>query len=275
MSAIEPLYRATKSELVRLRRRSFIFGWPVLAMVLAAVVVTFIFTAVGDGGDIPAEGPGAQFPGIADLQAADGYLAAFQGAASFLGVVTLTFWAIAAATDYSSGLIRLLVQAAPRRLPLLGGKIVALVLWTIGATTLALAIVALVSVAMAQPSDIDTAAWAGNGLLATAGDVLVVWFNAVLAQLVWGVLGLLIATATRSAAIAIGVGLAYVLIFESILGLVARDAVKWLPGGILSALAGGGTTEVSYGTAIIWGIGYALVGVAASVLIFSRREITD
>ena len=39
-------------------------------------------------------------------------------------------WAMAVTSDYSSGLIRLLVQAQPNRLLLLGGKIIALVAFT-------------------------------------------------------------------------------------------------------------------------------------------------
>ena len=46
----------------------------------------------------------------------------------------LALWAIAAASDYDTGLIRVLVQAQPNRLKLLGGKIIALTGFTVLAT---------------------------------------------------------------------------------------------------------------------------------------------
>ena len=44
-------------------------------------------------------------------------------------------WAVAAATDYGTGLIRILVQAHPNRVTLLAGKIAALSIFTLLATT--------------------------------------------------------------------------------------------------------------------------------------------
>ena len=46
-------------------------------------------------------------------------------------------WAVVTASDYGSGLIRLLVAAEPRRWRLLAGKVVALVILTAAATTVA------------------------------------------------------------------------------------------------------------------------------------------
>ena len=52
---------------------------------------------------------------MAALEASDGMFAGLQNAAGMLGVVALAIWAIAVTSDYSSGLIRLLVQAEPSR----------------------------------------------------------------------------------------------------------------------------------------------------------------
>jgi hypothetical protein len=59
----------------------------------------------------------------------------------------LVFWAIAAATDYGTGLIRILVQAHPNRVTLLAGKIAALSIFTLLATT----VTTLVVVVFARP----------------------------------------------------------------------------------------------------------------------------
>jgi hypothetical protein len=52
-------------------------------------------------------------------------------------VIVLALWAIAAATDYSTGLIRVVVQAYPKRVRLLAGKIAALASFTVMAATIA------------------------------------------------------------------------------------------------------------------------------------------
>ena len=55
------------------------------------------------------------FPDVAALESAEGLVAGLSTASSMFGVVTLSFWAIATATDYSTGPIRLLASAQPRR----------------------------------------------------------------------------------------------------------------------------------------------------------------
>ncbi len=109
------------------------------------------------------------FPDAATLAGAGGAFAGLSAAASMFGVVTLSFWAIAVATDYSTGLVRLLVSAQPHRWKLLAGKTVALAMLTALATTVAM----IVSVAAAWPSasasGISTDLW-GTDLVAQAGS---------------------------------------------------------------------------------------------------------
>jgi len=246
-----------------------------LSTLLCTLIVTFVFTAAGDGTTIPDGGPGASFPSAAELAASDGFVSGLSGAASILGVITLSFWAIAAATDFSTGLIRLLVQAEPRRLRLLAGKVLALTLCTAAVSLAATLTAIMTSGAMAAPAGIDTAAWANDGLVSAASDALMAWANTYLAMLIWGIIGLVIAVATRSSAIAIASGVGYVLVIESIVGLVAGDAAAWLPGAILTAIASGGTADVAYGAAATLGLAYALVGLAVSTVVFVRRDICD
>ena len=63
------------------------------------------------------------------------------------GVILLALWAIAIATDYSTGLIRILVQAQPNRIKLMAGKILALAVFTLLAAT----VTALVVILLARP----------------------------------------------------------------------------------------------------------------------------
>lgn len=262
---------AVRSELIRFRRRSFRFGWVGITALFSVMVNVFVFSAPATGDESGPQGPGGAFPTEAALAASDGFVAALGTASTFLGVVTLAYWAIAVATDYSTGLIRLLVQAEPRRLRLLAGKAVALGAWTALVTTVATAVSALVAVPMARATGISTAAWSSDVLetLATA------WTNTYLALLVWGTFGLVIAVLSRSSAVAIAAGVGYVLIIENMVELVADQLAAWLPGSTLDALASGGTADIPYATAIALGAGYAALGLALAVLVFSRREITD
>ncbi len=265
---------ATRSELTRLRRRSFAFGWLGLTALLAGMFTTFVFVAAADGTEIPSAAPGGTFPSAAALAGPDGRVLGLSAASTILGVVALSFWAVAAASDYATGLIRLLVQAQPRRMRLLAGKVLALVGWTAAAAVLATAIVVLVSPVMASGTDLSTAAWQ-SGTVAVAGQVAAAWLNTFLALVVWGLIGLVIAVVTRSSAIAISLGLGYVLVIEGLIRLVSPDAADWLPGATLSALAGGGTQSVDYWTAIGLGLAYAVLGLVVAGVTFSRRDVTD
>src|SRR5664279_5965583 len=93
---------ATRSELTRLRRRSFTLGWLGLTAVLAFMITTFSFVVAGDGTDVSVA-PGGGFPPAAELAGSDGRMLALGAASTILGVVSLSCWAVAAASDYSTG----------------------------------------------------------------------------------------------------------------------------------------------------------------------------
>lgn len=125
---------AMRSELVRIIRPRLLAGWFGLTAVFAILINVVMFSTVGDAGAMPEQGPGVAFPDVATLGTADGLVVGLSAASSMFGVVTLSFWAIATATDYSSGLIRLLAAAQPRRWTLLAGKVLALMIVTAAAT---------------------------------------------------------------------------------------------------------------------------------------------
>jgi len=80
---------------------------------------------------------------------------------------------------------------------------------------------------------------------------------------------------TRSAAISITAGVAYLLIVENLLGLIWDSAGEWLPAGVISALASGGTELVSFEKAVMLSAGYAMLSLAVMYLTFARRDVTD
>ena len=260
-----------RSELTRFRRGSFRLGWLGITALFAVLMNVFVFSAPAHGISGNTQGPGGVFPTAAQLAGSHGMVISLATATTFLGVVTLSFWAVAAASDYTSGLIRILVQAEPRRTRLLAGKVAALALWTALATTVAVAVSCVSAIGMASVAGISMSHWWAGAAGAIAGA----WLDTYLALVVWGVIGLVIAVLTRSSTVAIAGGVAYVLIIESVFKLVASGASHWLPGSILTALASGGTADVAYGSAVILGAAYAAVGLASATLAFRRRDIVE
>jgi ABC-2 type transport system permease protein len=260
-----------RSELTRLRQPRLLLTWFGLMALFALLVNTIMITFVSGGGSLPPGAPGVAFPTRAELEGPSGFMAGLAAASNMFGIVTLSLWAVVTAGDYSSGLIRLLVAAEPRRWRLLAGKVVALVIVTAAATTVAAVVDVFAVMPAAGAAGISTAAW-GTDLLSVVASA---WTNLFLALCVWGVLGLVIAVLARSAAVAISIGVGYVLVFESLVKMVKGAPSDWLLGTTLGAVASGGTAAVAYGSALALALGYVTLGLVLAGVVFVRRDVTD
>ena len=260
------MMRAIRCEVTRLRNPYFILGGIGLMAALSLMATTIMFITAGER----SMGPGEQAVTVAMLEAADGMFVGVRNAFTMLGIVALAIWATAVTSDYANGLIRLLVQAEPSRLRLLGGKIVALAIFTCVATLVATVVVLAASPAIAGLAGISTSAWYDD-LLRTA---VAGYLDVTLAALLWGVAGLFVGMITRSTGVAIAVGIGYLMVFEGLMGLLLESASKWLPGSSFSAIAAGGTPDMNYGTALLVAAAYAGAAIVAAALVFRRRDIT-
>jgi len=187
------------------------------------------------------------------------------------GIVVLSLWAIAAASDYDSGLIRVLVQAQPSILRLLGGKIIALSFFTVVLSAVTVLVTSAVARPLARAYDIDTESWRTDA----AAEMASGFFNFLVPVLVWGLIGLMIAVLTRSSGTAIGVGTGWLLVVENLIGISAPDITHLLPGGTLSALAAGGTPDLSWGSALGLTLLYGAVAASISLFAFRNRDIVS
>lgn len=260
-----------RSELTRLRQPRLLLTWFGLMALFTMLVNTIMVTFVSGGGSLPPGAPGVAFPTLAVMESPSGLMAGLAAASNMFGIVTLSLWAAVTATDYSSGLIRLLVAAEPRRWRLLAGKVVALVIVTAAATTVAAIVNIFAVMPAAGAAGISTTAW-GTDLIAVMAGA---WTNLFLALCVWGVLGLVIAVLTRSAAVAISTGVGYVLVVESLVKMVKDAPADWLLGTTLGAVASGGTATTAYGTALALALGYVILGLVLAGVVFVRRDVTD
>ena len=260
-----------RSELTRVAQRRLLLAWFGLTALFAIMVNTVMATVVTSTsmGDLPS--PGVTFPTLAELESPNGLVAGVSSAVNLLGVVTLSLWTILTAQDHSTGLIRLLVAAEPRRWRLLAGKAVALTLMTALVALVAVVVNVMAAGPMLAAAGVDTSAW-GQDVVAVLWSG---WSNLFLALVVWGVLGLLLATLTRSAAAAISIGVAYVLLVESLIRMAGGAPTDWLLGTTLGAIARGGSAAMAYGTALTLGVGYVIVALGIAGLVFARRDVTE
>lgn len=257
---------AVVSELKRLNRWTFAGVGAVLIAAFSFMATAVVFLAADQVGS-----PSPMMGGVVDLTSSDGLVAGISTAANLVGIVVLSLWAAASASDYATGWIRVMVQAEPRRWRLLFGKFAALVGLTLVGTVIATVVSVASAPLLASATGVSTAAW-GAGWLGTVAGA---WLNLSLGILVWGVIGFAVATVTRSAIVAIAGGIGYLMVFEGLLGLVAESATTYLPGTVLGAVVAGGNATLAYGTALGLAGAYAAAALVVSVVVFHRRDITS
>jgi hypothetical protein len=262
------MIRVVRSELVRLIRPRLLIGWFGLVAGFAALA-NFIMFSEATGSTQAPSGPGVAFPTAAELAAPSGVIASLSAAASMFGVVTLAFWATSTGIDFQSGLIRLLASIERRRWKLLVGKMISLAVLTAVATTVAMMITTIVAPVAAESAGISTSLWGSDASVMLSG-----WVNAYLSMIVWGAIGLALTVMLRSSAIAISIGVGWVLVVESIVSLAMGDS-SWLPGTTMQAIAAGGNSAADYQTALGLGAVYIVLAVTFATVVMQRRDITD
>lgn len=271
LSVVRMLVDSVRSEWTKLGRRNVLFGG--IGTVLGfALLLTIVGLTGADNPEAATAGPPGGFSG-GDLSAADGWLAGLEQAASFIGIIALAIFAANVAAEFNSGSIRVLLSTQSRRPIVLGGIVCALSLFVILCVVYAAMASGIASALLADSQGVDSGPWwTGDGLVAGLGSV----FNVAVAAVIYGLFGALLGVATRSSAISIAAGIAYFLLGEMLVfQAVWENAGDWLPAGVLSTFATGGSDTLSYGRsmviALIWGA-FALI---ASLVIFERRDITD
>lgn len=256
--------RATRSEAKRLSRRSFA-GVGLGLLAFFAVMTSAITFFAGDEA-------GRMMQGAIELTSSEGLVAGLVTGADMFGIIALALWAAATASDYSTGWVRVLVQAEPRRWRLYGGKLLALAGYTVGGLVIAAGVSIAAAPLLAGAAGVSTAAWS-TGAVSTVMSTLA---NVIFSVLAWGVIGVAVATITRSATAAIAGGIGYMMVVEGLLGLVLDTGVTtYMPGSVLSAVASGGTASLAYGSAILLGMAYGAAAIILAGVVFARRDITS
>jgi ABC-type transport system involved in multi-copper enzyme maturation permease subunit len=252
--------RAFRSEWLKIRRRGMLLGSAGAMTALAILGVVIVILRASSGRTAVT---------VARLSQPDGFAFLMSRAGDILGVVALGTVAIAVAQEYGYGTLRSILVREPRRLHLLGGKLVANLLFVAAGVAVAF-VAALVTALIIAPSQgIDTSGWLGSGLgqtLTTAGDL-------VLAAVGFGLFGCLLGILFRSPAPAVIAGLAWALPVEGLLNSVWSSLGDWLPFRQLGVIIEQGSATVSYDHALVMGAAYALAACAVAAVLFRRRDV--
>ena len=205
------------------------------------------------------------------------------GMSTLGAAIMIIYGGLSSASEDGWGTIQTILIQKPGRLAVLFGKLVALLILSLVVSAALLATAALTSYVLVR-IDGSTSNW-------PSAEVLLKGFGALWLQLsVWTAFGVFIGIAFRSTAAAIGGGLVYLFVIESILGrLLAntpgiKEVLKFLPGinaeGINSAFpltypnpngAGPPLVDATRGTITL--LVYLAVFVLASAFLFRRRDV--
>ena len=256
------------SEWVKLRRRTLLLPTFLGLAAAASLFVVLIFS------NAPAHGSGGGLPSLTQLARPGGLVFGLTRATFLLGVVAFGTAAAQTASEYSLGTLRQLLVRQPRRVTLLAGKLVAVVMFMVLATAFAAVVAFIVACGMAHSRGVPTGAWfTSTGF----GDLLKALGDIELAVIGYSILGLVTGQFLRSAVGAVILGFAWLLVIEQfILTRIVPGTAPWLPGISLSTIAGGGNSDfsISYTHGLAVALAYIAVAVAAALVTFSRRDVT-
>lgn len=277
-----------RADLLRLRR------WPALWVMLGVwmlldVTFAYVFNYLSyrsGGGTFSTEGISSQAL-LAGIMPAAAPSAAIQGMPMFGGAILLTLGALAAGSGYAWGAWKTAFTAGPSRLAVTGGTLAALVVVVVGFVLATFVVGLSISLVLATVEG-QPIIWPGAGETAQAfgGGVLVLGL--------WALAGVAIGTLARSPALAVGLGVVWLLAVENLLR-GAATLLDWLqpvtdvlPGTAAGSIAGalgatpvsepGGTpgvvTTLSGGAAVGVVALYCAVCVLATAILVRRRDVT-
>ena len=283
--------RSTRAELLRLRR------WPALWVTVGAelalnLLFLYVFSYVsyrsgdgGDGGGIAGDVPKDSL--LADMLPDAIPRVATQGMPMFAGALVLIVGALAAGSGYGWGTVKTVALQGPGRLATLTGTLAALAVFVVALVVALFAMDVGVSLLVAT-TESQPVVWPPAGELAQA------FGGGVLVMLMWTYAGVLVGTLARGPALAVGLGLVWVLAVENLLRGVGalwspiERVTDVLPGTAAGSVAGalgatpvsepGGTpgvlTTLDGGQAVALLAAWATAFVLATGWLVRRRDIT-
>jgi ABC-2 type transport system permease protein len=274
--------RAFASEWVKLSRRNTLLGFGG-AMIGFSLLFTILAFINAGGGNVDLDGGEAEtFVTAAALSLPEGAVFAVTSVGGFLGIIALALFASNLAGEFAKGTIRMLFVTEPNRLKVLVGKLAALTSFVAAGVAATLAVSIAAGAALAPSAGVDTSAWwTTDGLTATG----LAYANLTGAALVPALIAATIAVITRSAAIAISVGVAWFILAETLISSFWSSLAEWGPAAVTNALTvggaggagamGGPAPVIGYASAALLALGYGVAATAITATVLIRRDVTS
>ena len=263
------MIRVFFSEWRKLRRPTLFIGTMVAVSAVTALVTSLLFLLIDSSRGNAREGTVIS---RASLELAHGVSIGFSSSAGLLGLVALCIFASQTAQEYTYGTLRNLLVRQPKRLTLLAGKFLSMAAFALATVVVSLVVSVSLAFALSGKAKVATAAWttseARNSLLHT-------FINVLISVLVYGTIGMILGLLLRSPITAISIGVAWLLIVESIISATVKHSGKWMPGQLAQSVASGGDFNASYSHSISVLLGYLLVGVLVVSVLFRRRDVSN
>jgi ABC-2 type transport system permease protein len=264
------MIRSLRSELLKLRRPAVLLGGGTALAAFTALATILTFSTATVTGK-PAQSSRYPTATFAELAGPNGLTRGFANAAGLVGILVFVLFLTNMTAEYGLGTIRVLLTRQPRRAQLLAGKLFALLAVTAAAMAAAEVFSAAVSLLAARARGISASHWF---TLSALGHAAANYANALIAVALFGIVGLALAVLARSTALALSIGLAWLLPLENIVQNSWSGAVHWLPGLLFGAVARGGAAGVSYSAAIVLALAYGALAVAIATSSFIRRDVS-
>lgn len=263
------MIRMFRAELLKLRRPRIRIAATLGALAFAAIATIAVLLSAESAGGRPADARGGTT--LESLGGPGGAIEAFSTGTSFLGILVLVAFIANFTGEFSQGTFRTLLMRQPRRVGLLAGKMVALLVFAAGVLALAAVLSVLASLAFAPTQEISTGSWLTlDGL----GEAASGYGTALLGITAWATLGAALAVLVRSGPIALAIGIAWSGPIEHLTADSWAAAERWFPGLLLEELSSGGTAGVSFAHAVLVVGLYVSAAAAVAALTFQRRDLT-
>ncbi len=263
------MFNVVKSELRKLRRPSLFLGTMGAVVFFSGLFSALLFLLI----DSPqGNSDRGRVIGREVLGLATGGVQGFASVGGFLGVIALCVFAAQTAQEYTYGTLRNLLIRQPRRLKILAGKLISMKIFALVMIVLAAVISVGTSVLLAPRAKVSTDLWfTSDGINA----IFTTFINVTISVVGFGVIGMVLGLLLRSPISAISFGVLWLLIVENLLIAIKGSLQSWLPGAQLSAIASGGTLDVSYQHALTVGGIYVALGTIIAAFLFARRDVAN
>ena len=285
-----PLRRRIEAELLALFRRPLYWGTALAVSGFSVLLQGLLYLSIQHANNLPVEALNAAKQSMAWPQSLSTGLEMIAPQA-LGGLAVLVLSTLFVAQEYSWGSLALVVSRGTARLTWLLSKGVALVIGIIGLLGIQLAVAGVFGILVTAGNSASQARQHAFGIAAFAQNAVVVLYGLI----PYAALGVLLAVATRSAAVALGIGLGYTLLVEPLLAALSGnllpkwmgqyllrtlgEALEYTPGKVHAQLAFGSTSAsktpplISSETAILLIAIYVILFLVAGTALLSRQDL--